>query len=362
MLINKKLPSKVMRKLFLFIVFIIFILVVVESTVRIFFRVTNQNIEIYRNFSFSRGPMIYMPDNVLDYKLIPNVSRNAFTSDFQIIYKTNSLGLRDKEIEDTSKFKILFLGDSQTFGEGVPFGNRFSDLLEKEMENVYSINAGVPGYGIHNMFQYLKYKGVSLKPNLVVCAIISLDLNRAVYKKLINSPHLLTKEKVKEKLYTHELSAFNRVKKALLDHSYFYAFLRSKIKVWLLWHGLQERDRKEWEEIAQKGDGKRYKITSDNQKLLVREASFKIFKDFKDLLRDKNIELLVVNIDREPIPWLEDYCKQEHIDYLDISPALKSAVDIIFKIDPHYNERGNRIIADYLREYFLKRYPQYMEQ
>jgi len=351
-----------LKKLVLFIAYIVLILIVIESTTRAFFKITNQNIEIYRNFSFIRGAKIFMPDAKLDYKLIPNVSRNALTSDFQIIYTTNSLGLREKEIENTSKFKILFLGDSQTFGEGVPYGSRFSDLIEKEIENVYSINAGVPAYGIHNMYRYLKYNGLSLKPNLVVCAIIPVDLNRAVYKELKASPHLLTQDKINDKPRDIAFNGFSNFEGTLLRHSYFYDIFKAKIITWLMWHGLQERDRKEWKEIAQKGDGKGYKIRGYSQKLLVRETSLKIFSDFKDLLRDAKIEFLVVNIDRKPIPWLEDYLRRENIDYLDVSPVLKNAVNITFKIDPHYNTIGNRIIADYLKAYILKRYASYISK
>jgi hypothetical protein len=291
----------------------------------------------------------------LGYKLLPNVSRNAFTSDFQIIYSTNSLGLREKEIKKTSKFKILFLGDSQTFGEGVPYGSRFSDLIEKEIDNVYSINAGMPGYGVHQMYRYLECSGLNLKPNLVVCAIIPVDLNRAIYKKPEAAPYMLSKEEnAGDSLWIGS--------GALLRHSYFYALVRARIKIWLMWRGLQERDRKEWEEIAQKGDYKLYKITSDSQKRLVRETSFEIFSNFKNLLRDAQVEFLVVNIGKQPIPWLEDYCRQKNIEYLDVSLVLKNAPNITFKIDPHYNAIGNRIIADYLKAYIVKRYASYISK
>jgi hypothetical protein len=263
--------------------------------------------------------------------------------------------LREKEIKKTSKFKILFLGDSQTFGEGVPYGSRFSDLIEKEIDNVYSINAGMPGYGVHQMYRYLECSGLNLKPNLVVCAIIPVDLNRAIYKKPEAAPYMLSKEEnAGDSLWIGS--------GALLRHSYFYALVRARVKIWLMWRGLQERDRKEWEEIAQKGDYKLYKITSDSQKRLVRETSFEIFSNFKNLLRDAQVEFLVVNIGKQPIPWLEDYCRQKNIEYLDVSLVLKNAPNITFKIDPHYNAIGNRIIADYLKAYIVKRYASYISK
>ncbi len=299
-----------------------------------------------------------MPDERVGYRLIPNISRNAFTSDFQIIYTTNSLGLREKEIESTSKFRILFLGDSQTFGEGVPFGSRFSDLIEKETGNVYSINAGVPGYGIHNMYWYLKYYGLNLKPNLVVCVVIPIDLGRAVYKESKNPPYLFKSGKKTKYSERKEIDFFRDSKKALLNHSYFYAVVRARVKTWFIWHALEERDRKAWAEIAaRKDNGGYYKILSQTQLILVKEESFKIFRDFKNLLRDSQIEFLVVNIGSRALPWLEDYFNQEDINYLDVSFVLKNASNITFKIDPHYNNMGHRIIADYIKAYILKKHP-----
>jgi len=362
MLINKESRAIKFRKWIVFIVYIVFILVVVESTTRGFFKITNQNIEIYRNFSFTRIANMSMPDTKLGYKLIPNVSRNVFTSDFQIIYTTNSLGLREKEIENTPRFKILFLGDSQTFGEGVPYGSRFSDLIEKEIDNVYSINTGVPGYGIHQMYQYLKCSGLNLKPNLVICAIIPVDLKRAIYKESKTPPHLLTRRRKVNDLPWIGFDNFLRFNKALLRHSYFYVLFRTRIQIWLMWNGLQERDRKEWEKLARQSNYMFNEITGDNQEGLIRETSFKIFHFFKIMLRNTQIEFLVVNIDKEPIPWLEDYFRQKNIDYLDVSPALKNATNITFKIDPHYTSIGNRIIADCLKAYILKRYITYISK
>ncbi len=335
---------------------VILYLILIEIATRCFFKVSHENIDVYRNFSFTRGSKIYIPDAFLGYKLIPNVSRNALTSDFQIVYTTNSLGLRDKEIKSTSKFKILFLGDSQTFGEGVPVGSRFSDIIEREIDNVYSINAGVPGYGVHQMYVYLERSGLDLKPDLVVCSIIPTDLVRAIYKNIKSAPHLLKTGSETDHSGWRTGAVLHNLESDLFMRSYFYAVVSTRIKVWLMWHDLQERDRREWKETFAKWSGKRYKITSDNQEMLIKQTCFKIFHDFKCLTQHSQIGLLVVNISKKPIPWLEDFFRQENIDYLDASFVLTNASNISFKIDPHYNTTGNRIIAEYLKEYILQKY------
>jgi hypothetical protein len=320
---------------------------------------TGKDIEIYKNFSFGRSPKIYMPDKVLSYKLIPSVSRNVFTSEFQLVYTTNSLGLREKEIEDSPKFKILFLGDSMTFGEGVPDGRRFSDLIEQELGNVYSINAGVPGYGIHQMYLWLQYYGLRLRPDLVICVIISVDLERAVYKGLKDSPHILIqKQKVRkcsEGMGKYLVNYLRKTLGRLLQKSYFYSFAKVRIKILLIRSKLKERDKKVWDKIRQKIYD-RNKVTANAKRGLVKKESFQIFLDFKNLLEDKHINFLVVNISPTAIPWLEDFFRKQNIEYLDLAPQLKKVSNIAFEIDPHYNTAGHRTIANLLRDYIRSRY------
>ncbi|MDD4893871.1 MAG: SGNH/GDSL hydrolase family protein [Candidatus Omnitrophica bacterium] len=349
---------KIIKKFLILVLYLIFIIFLMEGVTRLFLKITNNNIDVYRNFSFKREANIFMPDPVLGYKLIPNVSRNAFTSDFQVVYKTNSVGLREKELKDTDKFKIIFLGDSITFGEGVPYGSRFSDLVEKEINNVYAINAGVPGYGIHQMYLWLRDHGMNLKPNLVICFVIPPGLDRVIYTKIDNSPHLLIpeQEKHRENKINSSLNFFKNTSDRLLAKSCLYSVGKVKVKVAQMAFYLKERDRKTWNEISKNGDGGCYKITTNDQKEMVRKESGKIFIDFKNMCDRARVNFLVVNISTEPIPWLGSFLKGHNIEYLDLSGQLSKIPKITFEIDPHYNAAGNRAVADFLRDYILKRY------
>lgn len=330
-----------------------------EGITRLFFKITNKDINVYRNFSFERPPKIFIPDHVLGNKLIPNVTEYVFTSDFCVIYKTNSMGLREKEIEDTAKFKILFLGDSFTFGVGIPYGSRFSDLIEKEIKNVYTINSGVPGYGIHQMYLWLRGYGMNLKPNLVICSIIPLDLDRSIYKKIEDSPHLLISKQENEHHENKILylaNSFKKISDRLLIKSYFYSMVKVKIRIIQMLFYLKERDKKFWDVIKKNGDRGRYKITTDEQREMVKEESSKIFIDFKDMCDRAQVKFLVVNISKESLPWLTAFFLKHNIEFLDLSPQLKKNSNINFEIDPHYNRNGHRIIADLLVDYILERY------
>ena len=96
---------------------------------------------------------MYLHDD-LGHRLRPNTQVLATTSDFSVIYKINSQGVRDKEYNFTkpkSTTRILAFGDSFTFGEGIPYGERFTDIAGKHFPNLEIINFGVPGYGFDNM-------------------------------------------------------------------------------------------------------------------------------------------------------------------------------------------------------------------
>lgn len=83
-----------------------------------------------------------------------------------IRYQTNSLGYRDREpvaASDDQKLRVLFLGDSFTWGDEVSAQDRFPDLLEAScgshcdrLPQIHAINRGIIGYGTaQELLQYL---------------------------------------------------------------------------------------------------------------------------------------------------------------------------------------------------------------
>ena len=66
--------------------------------------------------------------------------------------RINELGLRGKTIKEMSRKRILFLGDSFTFGSGVEEDGTFPALVEYALgDEISVVNGGQPGYGIYQM-------------------------------------------------------------------------------------------------------------------------------------------------------------------------------------------------------------------
>ena len=77
-------------------------------------------------------------------------------------------------------YRILLLGDSQTFGWGVAYEDTFAAVLEREMaaetgHAVEVVNAGVPGYNTAQEAAFLERRGLSFTPDCVLVLFINND-------------------------------------------------------------------------------------------------------------------------------------------------------------------------------------------
>jgi len=90
----------------------------------------------------------------------------------KVVYKTNSLGYRDREIGPKRGPRILFLGDSITFGLWLNDELTFVRLVEKlarENGKVWeTVNAAVQGLGMDAELAVLNETGLSIEPDVVV--------------------------------------------------------------------------------------------------------------------------------------------------------------------------------------------------
>lgn len=94
---------------------------------------------------------------------------------------SNSAGIRGKKeysIEKTNKTRILTIGDSFTFGEGINDNKTFSTYLEKMYENSEVINMGVHGYGTDQQLLKLKISGLKYNPDIVILGFYYNDIYR----------------------------------------------------------------------------------------------------------------------------------------------------------------------------------------
>ncbi len=106
---------------------------------------------------------LFVPDDYLDYHMNPGFHGIVKQIDCKYHVDINKDGFRDYEHNlSKSNYRIMALGDSQTYGNGVEFNETFLYLLEnklqKRLKNIEIFKMGVPGYGTDNeWFLFRKY-------------------------------------------------------------------------------------------------------------------------------------------------------------------------------------------------------------
>lgn len=93
---------------------------------------------------------------------------------------SNSLGLRSPEPRDTSDIRIVCVGDSDTFGQGVNGDETFPFYLERYLsENTRKdfevINAGISGWSTAQEYIFIRGYLEQLHPDILILQVNSND-------------------------------------------------------------------------------------------------------------------------------------------------------------------------------------------
>ena len=125
---------------------------------------------------------IFMPDKDLDWKLRPNAEDSWGNARVKI----NSKGHIGPEIDyakPENTFRVLFLGDSVTFGFGIKdysdtYVAQFESLLGNTTPDlkVETVNAGVGGYSPWQYYTALSKEGIKYAPDAVVVSFVLNDV------------------------------------------------------------------------------------------------------------------------------------------------------------------------------------------
>jgi hypothetical protein len=105
-----------------------------------------------------------------------------FPGVFTYRYSNNSLGWRGRreyQLQKQTRYRVLFLGDSFTYGIGVNDGQTFPARVEKELKadrlSVEVMNAGCPGKGTDYELKLFQTVGYKFHPDLTVLCFFCND-------------------------------------------------------------------------------------------------------------------------------------------------------------------------------------------
>jgi len=308
--------------------------------------------------------------------LKPNVQVLATTSDFSIIYKINSHGLRDKEYDfkkPKNKIRILAVGDSLTFGEGVEYGDRFTEIIEKSFSNVEVINCGVPGYGLDQILIQFAADGIKYSPDFVIIFIDKSIIKRfstdIIKDNHVNLENIIPKRPLNNVStgYINRNDPFFNKRKDFLgsDRSFLFSFLKYKFSLFTLKNKLRKEDKENWS-VFYSSSQKKVNITKDKTSDIniepIAARTTLLIQKFNDISKKYNIKLIVINIDdySDNLGFLRNI---KNICYYDLSNELineSKRCKLRFVYDRHYNKNAHRFIGQkttkFLEGIMLNRY------
>ena len=300
---------------------------------------------------------------------LPYVMRPGIETEVRGFHvRVNALGLRGPDVAPvptSGVHRVLALGDSVTFGEGLPVEQAYPALLEAELDRLEPgrwevVNAGVEGYNTAAELAYLERHGLALGPEAVV---VGFNLNDFDYAPVLGPLGVLTND-----------PSQRMPSRSFANHSEFYLVLR-----WLV--------RTARARLAGAPAASSAPAPSPNDRFApldryvsaLRKAYYrqptdgrwrvleKSLSDLGALARARGLRLLIaivpdgdqIGVDRPdltPQEKLLAICARERLECLDLYPDFTAAAGEgpLFLDIMHPNAAGQRLIARRLAERLLE--------
>ena len=150
------------------LLYILCLLAFLEVSCRIFWACLDQTWGLVVPQQIGR----FDPD--LGWSLKPGARGSSKATGARVDYAINSRGTRGPEFTPEKApgvLRVLVLGDSHTFGFGIPEPETYANLLAGYFKDVEVINLAVSGFGVDQMLLRLRRDGFPLNPDIVVCYV-----------------------------------------------------------------------------------------------------------------------------------------------------------------------------------------------
>lgn len=295
----------------------------------------------------------------MDFKLTPNFE-GKLVGEYKVDVKINSDGLRDYEHNLTSNnFRILALGDSFTFGDGVDIDNTFVSILEKQLD-VEIIKAGIPAYGQDNQLYYFITKGRDYNPDITIIFYYLNDNgdNNDITDRKVAYGNLIQRYRYNSlpnwKLYAYTKLYRTGIVRLLREASFNLIAYFNKNKEadieYRLFLKNQTKESSEWAETTALFE--KFGRIAENSKLLIVYVP-----DKKQIYPDEFLGYFDINTDVDkPNKILKDIAESFDIAFIDITKEMRdlNTINLYFKYNTHFNERGHKLFATLVSNELIK--------
>jgi GDSL-like Lipase/Acylhydrolase family len=130
----------------------------------------------------AEGPKVAVHDPLLGWRLRPEARERHRTAEYDVAVRVNSQGFRaDREYAEVPPpgvTRVVAVGDSFTYGQGVEAHEAFPALLERSLPAAEVVNLGVAGYGTDQQLLMLESRGLRFRPDVVVLGLYMTNVFR----------------------------------------------------------------------------------------------------------------------------------------------------------------------------------------
>ena len=303
------------------------------------------------------APVKFMYDKDIGLIHIPNLKGSEYRPlNYDINFTNGDDGFRithKDELPDFVNKKIMFIGDSFTYGKGVNDHETFAYKLQQELikDSVEIINAGVEGRGTdHALRSYQFYKD-KYQPNTVIYFAHFNDLAdnfRNEYYNVTNDSTLTPKNfenltgGIKKKLQK------SKVYNWLISHSHFFSLLKVVLVNFIMpdqvvgyQKGIDMNKAKNLTSIYI--EQLRKEVEADGRKLLVY---------YIPAINDINARIKGEQTEQEA--FFDNYFRDKDIKFYNLSADfIDSGETNILKhfylLEGHWNPKGHQLVAEKLK-------------
>ncbi len=302
----------------------------------------------------------------------PYSSYHHLKSCFDVTYKSNSYGARDKERSKESKLpRVLVVGDSFVEGYGLQEPARFSDILEKQT-GIEHLNFATSGhFGPTQYYLLYKHLAKEFSHDMVIVMILPFndffDDDPEFGKKVHFNryrPYWVGEypnyqlEYYRDQIEWEKFEAWQQFKKILKNFSYTYNAVERLFEVKRLraamteiphFSGYYDYTDSQWNRMKFSLE----KIVDEAKGKKVVFVSIPVPQDYED---PKKHNSSIAG----PLKSFADSQGVLYVDLLDES--LKRKMDwkaMFLACDNHWSEAGNRAAAEIVLEEIQKRYPNF---
>jgi hypothetical protein len=282
-------------------------------------------------YRLARQGKLFEPDPALGWRVLPNLDLERLNPDgdlWRIV--TDDEGSRaPRAFRPDATTRVLVLGDSFAFGEGVSIDARFDSLLARDHPDWSFVNLGVQGYGTDQQMIQLRERADELRADDV---LLVLTYGNDFYDLLRERHGGRAKPRFErgDDGALHEHAPVITWAETLRDRSYLLARLMS---------GFEKPGDFGAEDLARAG--RLYRS------LFEQIALPSLREDVRVLVAYHGLGYVAdARARRGVTDGVASVCDMSRIECLPLDEALETAAADPFLADRHWNREGHRVAAD----------------